>query len=344
MHGAAYNMLSRNPAPIQVLLQPLPLPSPLELLIRAMSISNNKSRAPTTSTPLIPVLRGSDLSHRSLFDRFVDIFASAGKVTVVCGAGISTHAGIPDFRSKDGLLRQTFGERSELKGSELFESRTLRDHEKRKIYSQVLTRMRVMARDVPVTNCHKLIAGLFDAGRLVRCYTQNIDDLQTRDREDMEGMVVELHGTNMYLKCFVCKQRPTQPASDFERHLAAQGARELCPDDTVGWARKEGLNDLAIAILVSANVFSTRLALGIVLVVAIHISLLEVGSWALAVILVDESSLDFDCLNSLDVLYDLRQGISTIRHAPWSLDVEDMEVFGSFCAVAIGYAQLADIV
>ncbi|KAG8717071.1 hypothetical protein FRC08_008235 [Ceratobasidium sp. 394] len=199
-----------------------------------MSTSRNKPLPPISATnngasaSSIPVIRSSEPSHRLLLDRFQEIFASAGVVTIVCGAGILTHAGIPDFRSKGGLLRQTFGERGELKGSELFESRTLADSEKRKAYSKALTRMRVMARDAEVTSCHVLITKLFDDGCLSRCYTQNIDGLQTRDRGDMEHAVVELHGTNAHLKCSTCKMRPTQPARDFDQRILSDGY-VLCP-------------------------------------------------------------------------------------------------------------------
>ncbi|KDN38119.1 hypothetical protein RSAG8_09715, partial [Rhizoctonia solani AG-8 WAC10335] len=147
---------------------------------------------------------------------------------VVCGAGISTHAGIPDFRSENGIRNRTFGDRRQLRGSELFDSRTLLDHEKRKVFNQEMARMRMACRQTKPTTCHALIARLYDNKQLVRCYTQNIDGLQTRDRQDMEEVVFELHGTNMHVKCGVCNRRPTQSPGDFDQKLLSNGYA-ACP-------------------------------------------------------------------------------------------------------------------
>lgn len=83
--------------------------------------------------------------------------------------------------------------------------------------------MRRLFRVVDPTSCHALISRLFDNGRLLRCYTQNIDGLQTRDRGDMEKAVFELHGTNVHLKCHVCHRRPSEPASEFDERLLTDG-------------------------------------------------------------------------------------------------------------------------
>ncbi|KAG9123887.1 hypothetical protein FRC07_013621 [Ceratobasidium sp. 392] len=187
----------------------------------------------------IPVLQDSNASHTPLIDQFYQTLASTSKVTIVCGAGISTHAGIPDFRSTNGLLKQTFGDRQQLKGSELFESRTLHDGSKRMAYSKLMTQMRISGRTVDLPSCHILAAELYDAKRLLRCYTQNFDGLQTRDRNDMDEVVFELHGTNVYLKCNICGKRPTQPSSDFDRQLLSAGYA-LCPNCLANPARAAG--------------------------------------------------------------------------------------------------------
>ncbi|CAE6435088.1 unnamed protein product, partial [Rhizoctonia solani] len=182
---------------------------------------------------------GLDPCQRHLIDRFYQTLASTKKVTAICGAGISTHAGIPDFRSEDGLLNRTFGDHQQLKGSELFESSTIRDHEKRKVFNQEMARMRVACRAVDLTSCHLLIEKLYDTGRLVRCYTQNIDGLQTRNRQDMEEAVFELHGSNMYLKCAICKTRPVQPPPKFDEQLLSLGYA-ACPTCMNNPARMAG--------------------------------------------------------------------------------------------------------
>jgi NAD-dependent histone deacetylase SIR2 len=217
------------------------------------SLPRVRRRIPCPSS--IPTLRGFDACQRPLVDRIYQILPFASKVTVVVGAGISTHAGIPvccnlmclfftelivclqDFRSENGIRNRTFGDRQTLRGSELFESRTLQDHGKRKVFNQEMARMRIACREAELTSCHVLVARLYDAKQLVRCYTQNIDGLQTRDRQDMEEVVFELHGTNVHIKCGVCNRRPIQPPSDFDEQLLSNGYA-ACPTCLANPARE----------------------------------------------------------------------------------------------------------
>ncbi|CUA73435.1 NAD-dependent histone deacetylase HST3 [Rhizoctonia solani] len=107
--------------------------------------------------------------------------------------------------------------------SELFASSILREEKKLREFGRLLTSMRIKAREATVPDCHRWIKQLHSLGRLVRCYTQNIDGLQTRDDNDMEDTLVELHGTNVYLKCHKCHQRPQQPTSEFDQELLKEG-------------------------------------------------------------------------------------------------------------------------
>ncbi|KAF8595559.1 DHS-like NAD/FAD-binding domain-containing protein [Ceratobasidium sp. AG-I] len=156
------------------------------------------------------------------------IIASSARITVVCGAGISTRAGIPDFRSKDGLYHQRLGGRGGIDGAELFSLRTLSDPVKLKVFNRTMTEMRIKARQTTITSCHSLISALFDAGRLLRCYTQNIDGLQTRDRSDMVEVVLEMHGSNSELVCLKCHERPPGRAADFDNVFLDNGFA-VCP-------------------------------------------------------------------------------------------------------------------
>jgi NAD-dependent histone deacetylase SIR2 len=88
--------------------------------------------------------------------------------------------------------------------------------------------MRIVSRIAPLTDCHRLITDLFDAGRLLRCYTQNIDGLQTRERADMTSAVIEMHGSNAELVCHKCKRQPSAPVSDFDKLFLEQGTVD-CP-------------------------------------------------------------------------------------------------------------------
>ena len=129
-----------------------------------------------------------------------------------------------DFRSPDGLYRQSIGNGGVLAGSDLFATATLREKDKLRAFGRLLTEMRITAREATLPDCHKWIERLHHLGRLVRCYTQNIDGLQTRDFDDMDDVVVELHGTNAYLKCHKCNQRPGEPTSAFDQQLLEEGS------------------------------------------------------------------------------------------------------------------------
>ncbi|GAB1526310.1 hypothetical protein RhiTH_009477 [Rhizoctonia solani] len=186
----------------------------------------------------IPTIQADQPSHRKLYAHFQrEVIARARRVTLMCGAGISRKAGLQDFRSPDGIYKQRLGEGGILTGFELFSSSTLRDKRKLTEFNRQLAAMRITARKAILPNCHKWIEQLYQLGRLVQCYTQNIDGLQTRDSPDMSNFVVKLHGTNAYLKCHKCNKRPQEPTDTFNKQLLEEGyvvckQCTLCPERT----------------------------------------------------------------------------------------------------------------
>ncbi|KAG9120911.1 hypothetical protein FRC07_003361 [Ceratobasidium sp. 392] len=195
------------------------------------------TRTQVNGRKAIPVLRHQDLAHRSLYQRTQRALASARHVTVVCGAGISTSAGIPDFRSPNGLYN---GGRPDLPegmtASELFDLGTLRDAERRRASGRFMARSRIYARSAKKTAGHAAITRLFDEGRLVRCYTQNIDGLQTRERSDMCDKVLELHGSNVRLLCHICRSPPIEDLATLDDRLIRDGEVRCtkCRSSTLG--------------------------------------------------------------------------------------------------------------
>ncbi|KAG8715074.1 hypothetical protein FRC08_011026 [Ceratobasidium sp. 394] len=188
----------------------------------------------------IPVLCGGDPAHQPLYQSALHALASARQVTVLCGAGISTSAGIPDFRSPEGLYN---GARPELparmNASELFDEETLRDAERLRAFNRFMARLRMTARSAEPTICHAVIAKLFDKGRLRRLYTQNIDGLQTRERNDMSHVVLELHGSNARLLCHKCGKQSTEDPLSLDNHLMEHGEARCSGcrrnDSGTGW-------------------------------------------------------------------------------------------------------------
>lgn len=171
----------------------------------------------------------------------------AKRVLVLVGAGISTSAGLPvcellstvafadlikDYRSDRGLY----------KNSLIFSNRFFLDPSN---YEEVIRTSRSLyekARDCAPTKTHRYIARLKAQKRLVRCYTQNADQIEdkvglTSDLSSTSVECVRLHGTFHRLRCrqccFTCGW-DTLPSLSFPEQLA-------CPDcDSKSSLRKDG--------------------------------------------------------------------------------------------------------
>ncbi|KAG8722660.1 hypothetical protein FRC08_014405 [Ceratobasidium sp. 394] len=211
--------------------------------------------------PSIPVLRWADASHRDLCQQLQDIIVSARSVTIVCGAGISTGSGIPDFRSADGLYNLNLPELgASTSASQLFSEEILRLHAGLVAFGRVMARLRVQAREAQLSPCHMYIAALYEAGWLLRCYTQNIDGLQTRDHPNMSDVVLELHGSNVELFCHICRRRPSEDMRFLDQRLMEHGivSCQACADQGRGkgmWANQR-LRSLAPGYLMPNVVFN----------------------------------------------------------------------------------------
>ncbi|KAI9788065.1 MAG: hypothetical protein M1816_007277 [Peltula sp. TS41687] len=186
--------------------------------------------------------------HRHLQD-IADVLAKSKKVIVVTGAGISTNCGIPDFRSEDGLYsliqshydtavsnapagRETDAEEwvpssqssskaisggqsklpCNLKGQDLFDARIWNDSVTTSVFYRFMAclRKKVIEDVSRTTSTHKFLRTLREGGRLVRCYTQNIDGLEERD-----GLCTDLNrgkgSRARFSRKILAKPRPEGP-------------------------------------------------------------------------------------------------------------------------------------
>lgn len=136
---------------------------------------------------------------RSAVERVQDLVAAADRIVVLTGAGISTDAGIPDFRGPNGLW--TKNPKAEQMSNIRF---YVSDPEVRQLAWQA--RLTSAAWEARPTLGHTAIAALKQRGQLLAVITQNVDGLhQMSGLDDVD--VIEVHGTMHYTRCLQCGER-----------------------------------------------------------------------------------------------------------------------------------------
>jgi len=116
------------------------------------------------------------------------------RIVVLCGAGISTSAGIKDFRSEDGLYSQKSTQK-------LFSLEFLIENSS-EFYNQVNQMfLPVVDGRIKPTPTHILLKLFESKGWLTRIYTQNVDMLEHQVIQD-HNLIVECHGSFKRAYCF----------------------------------------------------------------------------------------------------------------------------------------------
>ncbi|KAL8935629.1 MAG: hypothetical protein Q9211_004598 [Gyalolechia sp. 1 TL-2023] len=163
----------------------------------------------------MPIIQVAPDENRKL-QNIANILASSKKIVMITGAGISTNCGIPDFRSDNGLYaliqsqyekasaddarhcgtpiryvrdeesvpRRPLAERlpTNVKGKDLFDARVWKDPTSTSVFYTFIASLRRQIREEvkQTTPTHRFIRTIRDSRKLVRCYTQNIDGLESR--------------------------------------------------------------------------------------------------------------------------------------------------------------------
>ena len=141
------------------------------------------------------------LDNFKTIDSLIGKIQSANKIMVITGAGILTSLGIPDFRSSKGFY-------SQLEYLGLTDPQEVFDldffHADPAIF--YLIAHMILPPAEKYTPLHAFIKLLQDKGKLLRNYTQNIDNLEGVVGIDPEKLI-QCHGSFAYALCVTCGYR-----------------------------------------------------------------------------------------------------------------------------------------
>lgn len=115
--------------------------------------------------------------------RAIQAILKAKRIVVICGAGISVQAGIPDFRSPDGLfksLKRDNPREALASGKDLFDASVFNSETTTSLFCQMVAQLSDLSQAAQPTSFHHLLRELDQRGRLLRVYTQNIDAIEQK--------------------------------------------------------------------------------------------------------------------------------------------------------------------
>ncbi|KAF9790971.1 DHS-like NAD/FAD-binding domain-containing protein [Thelephora terrestris] len=217
-----------------------------------------------TATPPSPTFLCPAPEPTDYWKRVIKAILKAKHIAVVCGAGISVKAGIPDFRSSNGLFQSLKKDNPSLSsGRDLFDASVFKAEDTTALFYQMIAQLARMSESAEPTPFHQLLRVLDDRGKLLRVYTQNIDALELKSgltfgvpdvgvprgkpkskagpsaSQDMPGRLpspppeiprcIPLHGTLDTMHCVSCTH--VFPLRDHLEHLNS-GIPPGCPECT----------------------------------------------------------------------------------------------------------------
>ncbi|KAJ7746364.1 DHS-like NAD/FAD-binding domain-containing protein [Mycena metata] len=113
----------------------------------------------------------------------VKAILKAKRIVIVCGAGISVKAGIPDFRSPEGLFQTLKRENPKevlASGKDLFDASVFHSENTTSLFYQMIARLSELSTAAEPTPFHHLLRALDNRGKLLRVYSQNIDGIEEK--------------------------------------------------------------------------------------------------------------------------------------------------------------------
>ena len=169
-----------------------------------------------------------------------DLVAAAQRIVFVTGAGISTAAGIPDFRGPNGLWTKN------PKAEKLAHiDHYVNDPEVRELAWQA--RLSSAAWEARPTVAHRCITAVHERGQMRALVTQNVDGLH-QAAGTPDDRVIEVHGTMHWSICWTCNDR--LPMADTLKRVVAgevdpdclvcraAGRRGILKSDTISFGQQ----------------------------------------------------------------------------------------------------------
>lgn len=136
--------------------------------------------------------------------RLASMIATAERLLVFTGAGISTASGIPDYRGPEGVWNTR---------RPVFYDQFMTDHDARVEYWRQKAEDHEAFGSARPNAVHRSIVELQREGRIELVVTQNVDGLH-RAAGTTSGLLVEIHGTNALIECQSCGAR-SEPGEHF---------------------------------------------------------------------------------------------------------------------------------
>ncbi|KAG8725129.1 hypothetical protein FRC09_008141 [Ceratobasidium sp. 395] len=185
----------------------------------------------------IPVIRFSEQKHDSLMEELQWLLATAGSWTVFSGDTLyrDRQKAIDHLKTLPNVPLITSPHWPRRKG--FYHPNALRHPVKRVQHSVMYAGMRATATSTAPSARHLLVHHLDITGRLLRCYTQDIHHAYEYNSEAAHGRIVQLHGSNMRLRCSRCREVPTGAGLQFNAAILKQGAC-VCPACSLSMPRR----------------------------------------------------------------------------------------------------------
>ena len=139
----------------------------------------------------------------------------ARSILVCVGAGISVNAGIPDFRSPDSGVYSRIGDAEEIFHIENYQDDPI------PFYKLCSAMFSFDISALEPTRTHMFIKRLADSGKLLRCYTQNIDGLELKAGLRVNQDVIQCHGNLEKIVCSECRTTSRLLPNDWRRDVSA---------------------------------------------------------------------------------------------------------------------------